>query len=313
MFEELFGTQLSDEVEAFGDLLVQYGNPNLSAQPTKSWFMGSFGDAIFVAGAYLLFVIVVSSIFKAIFGSKEVEKPADKKPTSVWKKIRDEPVLIIALIYNPVQVILCGYMMTAAFLEARAKNYSFICNAFNAEETGMAAVLWIFYLSKILDFVDTLIIIVRRKWRQLSFLHVYHHISIFLVYWLNLRGGYDGDIYYTIILNSFVHLVMYSYYQATTLEIQVPKTIKKMITKMQQLQFVSMNVQAIYMIYFKCPYPQPITWFYLFYIISLFLLFENFSRNTYAEAKGAKDAKDAKSAAKDGKSTDKKGKVQKLE
>ena len=46
----------------------------------------------------------------------------------------------------------------------------------------MAAVLWVFYMSKILDFVDTVIIIVRRKWRQLSFLHVFHHVSIFLVW-----------------------------------------------------------------------------------------------------------------------------------
>lgn len=34
---------------------------------------------------------------------------------------------------------------------------------------------------QILDFVDTVFIVVRRKWRQLSFLHVYHHSSIFMV------------------------------------------------------------------------------------------------------------------------------------
>jgi len=41
--------------------------------------------------------------------------------------------------------------------------------------------------SQILDFVDTFAIIMRGKWKQLSFLHVYHHISIFLFYWLNIR------------------------------------------------------------------------------------------------------------------------------
>ena len=146
---------------------------------------------------------------------------------------------------------------------------------------------------QVFDFVDTLIIIVRRKWRQLSFLHVYHHISIFLVYWLNTRGAYDGDIYFTIVLNSFVHLVMYAYYQATTLEIPVPKFIKKAITKMQQIQFLMMNAQAIYILYFGCEFPSNITWMYLFYIISLFLLFENFSRNTYKDDKGVKAKTDA--------------------
>ena len=38
---------------------------------------------------------------------------------------------------------------------------------------------------------------------------------------MNMRAGFDGDVYYTIVLNSFVHLVMYSYYQFTLLDIPV--------------------------------------------------------------------------------------------
>ena len=50
------------------------------------------------------------------------------------------------------------------------------------DRTSMAEIFWIFYVSKVFDYCDTLIIIIRRKWRQLSFLHVYHHITIFLVW-----------------------------------------------------------------------------------------------------------------------------------
>lgn len=45
----------------------------------------------------------------------------------------------------------------------------------------MGNVLYMFYLSKILDFCDTFFIIVGKKWNQLSFLHVYHHLTIFFV------------------------------------------------------------------------------------------------------------------------------------
>lgn len=38
-----------------------------------------------------------------------------------------------------------------------------------------------FYISKIFDFADTVFIILGKKWNQLSFLHVYHHVTIFLV------------------------------------------------------------------------------------------------------------------------------------
>lgn len=72
-------------------------------------------------------------------------------------------------------------MMYKAYVEYNAANYKFICNNYNASATGMASAVHIFYLSKIFDFCDTVFIILRRKWRQLSFLHVYHHTSIFLV------------------------------------------------------------------------------------------------------------------------------------
>ena len=45
---------------------------------------------------------------------------------------------------------------------------------------------------------------------------------------------------------------------------------------MQMLQFVTMNAQAIYILVNGCPYPGPLTAFYLAYIISLFALFMNF-------------------------------------
>jgi hypothetical protein len=36
---------------------------------------------------------------------------------------------------------------------------------------------------QVLDFFDTFFIVVRGKWDQFSFLHCYHHLSIFLTYW----------------------------------------------------------------------------------------------------------------------------------
>lgn len=49
----------------------------------------------------------------------------------------------------------------------------------------------------------------------MSFLHVFHHFSIFSIYYLVTLMGYDGDIYYTVVANSFIHFVMYFYYLCT--------------------------------------------------------------------------------------------------
>jgi len=44
---------------------------------------------------------------------------------------------------------------------------------------------------------------------------VYHHFSIFLVYWVVTSVGYDGDVYFTIIANGTIHAIMYTYYFLT--------------------------------------------------------------------------------------------------
>eukprot|EP00042_Codosiga_hollandica_P040075 m.341423 g.341423 ORF g.341423 m.341423 type:complete len:324 (-) comp55767_c0_seq1:134-1105(-) len=287
--ETVFGAPLAAQITQAGEDFLTFINPEITDSPTKDWLFCDFQDAFFVAAAYLVFVLLGSTIMKLIFGSQEAAKEATG--ASVIQKIVKEPVMLLVLVYNPVQVILCGYMIYAAIAEFVRQDYTLICNAFNPKELGMASVLLVFYLSKILDFVDTLVIIVRRKWRQLSFLHVYHHISIFLVYWMNMRVGYDGDIYYTIVLNSFVHFVMYAYYELTAFNIPVPKPIKKLVTNLQMIQFVTMNVQAITILVLQCDYPARVTVFYLVYILSLLFLFNDFSSKTYkADGKGSKQA-----------------------
>ena len=92
-----------------------------------------------------------------------------------------EPVKIIQVIYNAVQVVLCATMIAGTVQEYRRQNYTLICNSFKLSNTGMAFWTHIFYLSKVLDFADTLFMVVRGKMGQFSFLHTYHHITIFLV------------------------------------------------------------------------------------------------------------------------------------
>jgi elongation of very long chain fatty acids protein 4 len=109
------------------------------------------------------------------------EEPKTAEKQSVAAKIAKELILVIAPLYNSVQEVLCAYMILRAVTFFVAHDYTLFCNTFDNKETGMAEIQYIFYLSKILDFLDTVIIIQRRKWRQLSFLHTYHHTSVFLV------------------------------------------------------------------------------------------------------------------------------------
>ena len=146
-------------------------------------------------------------------------KPKAAKPFSAaaaLAKLQKEPLMFLMLFYNVAQVVLCGYMMAEA-LRVAVSNYARpVCNAHdNTSASKLKDVLWLFYVSKVLDFADTFFIVVRGKWEQLSLLHVYHHFSIFLVYWVVTSVGYDGDVYFTIVANGAIHAIMYTYYLLT--------------------------------------------------------------------------------------------------
>jgi len=278
---------VTEFLDRVGDAIIYWGNPYLTVFPTKEWPLASFSGAFGTASTYFLAVMTLSYIVKSFYGSEEAARPT-KKAANVWEKLKAEPILFFVVIYNPMQVILCSYMAYRVIAEMVDKNYSIVCNTFRQERTSMAEVFWIFYISKIFDYFDTLVIILRRKWRQLSFLHVYHHITIYLYCWMALRGGYDADVYFSTLFNCFVHMIMYSYYECTLLEIKVPTPIKKFITNLQMIQFISMNVHAILInVIMDCESPKNMAWVYLAYIFSLFLLFQDFSNKEYGKKKGA--------------------------
>ncbi len=89
-----------------------------------------------------------------------------------------------------------------------------------------------------------------------------------------VRAGYAGDVYFTIVANSLIHLAMYYYYLVSTLG---PAPFwGKYLTQAQMVQFVAMNAQAIYILYNRCEYPRVVTQVYLTYIVSLLGLFLQF-------------------------------------
>ena len=270
------------------ETVVAWFNPELTGYktPVEGWPFQSLLSAAVVVSVYLGLICLLTLVVK-IFGKSKDDMSSS--PKSVLQKFTSEPILILAAMYNLCQVLLCAYMASGALVEAKKREYSFICNGFDKSASGMAGILWVFYMSKVLDFADTLFIILRKKWRQLSFLHVYHHSTIFLIYWLNLNAGYDGDIYYTIALNSSIHFIMYGYYFLRTFNVPVPTVFKLFVTNMQLIQFVTMIGQAVYLTIFSCAYPPKLVYLYFVYILTMIALFSNFKRATYSKKKAKSD------------------------
>lgn len=69
--------------------------------------------------------------------------------------------------------------------------------------------------------MDTVFIVLAKKERQFSFLHCFHHSTVGIAVWYGMWWSPSGDSYLPTLLNSLVHLCMYSYYLMSTLGLKV--------------------------------------------------------------------------------------------
>jgi len=102
---------------------------------------------------------------------------------------------------------------------------------------GMGYLMWLFYLSKYYEFIDSLILIV--KGRDPPFLQEYHHVGIVISMW-SLAATRTGIGYWMMLINSGVHTIMYAYYASTVYPLTrgLLSIVKRYITMMQITQFM---------------------------------------------------------------------------
>jgi fatty acid desaturase/cytochrome b involved in lipid metabolism len=276
-------TRLDAAIVGFFNPLA--ADPAARASVRNEWPLQRLDHAVYIAVIYVAFVVGCKLTLDK--GVKTTASSEKKTMTSVAEKIKQEGLLIFVsmAVYNATQVLLCGWMVYAALAEHWRRGLGLVCNEHDLAQDGMAFVLHVFYFSKVLDFADTVFMIVKRNWRQVSFLHVYHHTSIFLIYWLNSQTNYDSDIYFTIVLNGAIHFIMYGYYLATSFNVVVPTFIKKSITNAQLIQFCCMELQGACLLFGDCGSPRNVTILYMVYISTMLVLFLDFKRRTYSSAK----------------------------
>lgn len=95
----------------------------------------------------------------------------------------------------------------------------------------------------------------------------------------NLYLNFYFSAFLPAMLNSFVHVWMYSYYLLAALGYQ-PKW-KKLLTVVQMIQFLLAIVMAAYGLYINCPLPRWMGYTLIGYATSLFVLFANFWLHAY--------------------------------
>jgi len=201
---------------------------------------------------------------------------------AIMKNRKPLELKTFSLLHNGFLILLSLYMCVETIRQAVALNYSVFGNAAGTspKDAALAQVLWIFFFSKIIEFVDTWIMVLKKNDRQISFLHVYHHGTIFIIWWAVIYYAPGGESYFSAAQNSFVHVLMYTYYFMATLKISVP--YKPYITQIQMTQFILNFVQATFMVLKQTPgYPIFLGWILFIYMLTLLALFYNFYRKNF--------------------------------
>ena len=197
--------------------------------------------------------------------------------TPVWTRLFSPfDLKQVMLIYNIVCVLLSAASTILLWWGnvAAGAMYGYDTNAY------IQYGLMIYAISKNVELLDTVFMILRHRYRQISFLHVFHHSTIMIL------GNYAyvytpfPPVAVVIGLNSLVHVALYSYYAITALSSTQRPSWKKNLTQFQIAQFLFDLVFAIkgYLYHGFCIYA-------IMYCMSMIVLFSNFYFMAYAKKK----------------------------
>lgn len=222
---------------------------------------------------YILFIIVGKRVMR--------DRPAINVPS------------YILFIYNFSLVLLSIYMfveIAIGIISQRLEDskYDFLCATVTntPSEMRLANALWWYFFSKVIEFMDTFWMVIRKSFRQITFLHVFHHSSMLLIWWAVVSWVPTGQAYFGAALNCLVHVVMYLYYAlAVVPSLKNFLWWKKYITVFQLGQFITTLAHTLIGIYKtltgQCKFPLFFQYLLTAYMIMMFGLFINFYMQEY--------------------------------
>lgn len=183
--------------------------------------------------------------------------------------------------HNAFLVVWSWNMMNTGVIEYVKNGYQLYGNDYDPSENVVKQVAVSFYRSKIYEFIDTFLMIYKGNYRQVSFLHVYHHLSV-TVWWFYLTQVMPGgEALVPLIVNSGIHVIMYAYYFLTTILPREYMWWGRYLTWAQMVQFVFLMTISVLGLCTPSNTPRIVYVHAIWYYMSLFALFAKFYLGKY--------------------------------
>ncbi|XP_052566426.1 elongation of very long chain fatty acids protein 7-like isoform X1 [Culex pipiens pallens] len=216
---------------------------------------------------YLLWVLLIGPMYMR-----------DRKPMDLRRVI---------IFYNLFQVLLSGYMFYEHLMAGWLRGYSFSCQTVDYDDGPLSRrmfnLCYVYYLSKLTEFADTVFFVLRKKQSQITDLHVYHHSLTPMEAWILTKFIAGGNATFPNIINNFVHVLMYFYYMLSAMGPRYQKYLwwKKYMTEVQIIQFILCIGHCINALVTGCPFPRFISTLLLINASIFLALFMNFYIQSY--------------------------------
>ncbi|RZB39030.1 ELO domain containing protein, partial [Asbolus verrucosus] len=181
--------------------------------------------------------------------------------------------------YNIFQILSCTIIVYQIATPLSDPSYAWSCEpldySITPRSTRMLNLCYYVYLLKISELVETVFFVLRKKYNQVSKLHVYHHVSTLMTAWFYSKyfGGCRGMTTFAMMTNSFIHVLMYSYYLIASLGPHWQKRV----------QFCILIGHALQALNPKCGIPNVLLFFYVPNVAMIFHMFWSFYKNSYMQ------------------------------
>lgn len=254
-------------VDAYYDLMVNKRDPRVDG-----WLlMSSPFPTLLICAAYIYFV-------KSL-GPRLMKNRA---PFELRKTI---------IAYNVVQVVFSIWIVYKGLVHAWLYRYSLRCQPLDysddPDELIVVQLCWWYFFCKFTEFLDTIFFVLRKKFDQITNLHVIHHSLMPAATWWGVKFTPGGHGTFFGLLNTFVHIVMYTYYLLAAMGPKYQKYLwwKQHLTTLQMVQFITVFIHTAQIFFTDCNYPKINAYIMCFNSLMFLGLFSNFYIQAYIKRK----------------------------
>ncbi|CAH8553011.1 unnamed protein product [Schistosoma turkestanicum] len=269
------------------ELLPPKPDPRLDGYPLMtSWTPTALITLTYIIGVYAWKAECLKRHGKQPKNRKEFNSEM-KKPNSSSSSLSGNIIKQLMILYNVVMVIYSAVISFGTLWAVYTLGYGLGCeeqpDPNDARTDKLVWIGYLFYFSKIIELLDTVFFLSRGKVDQVTFLHVFHHAAMPPSIWWGLKYAPGGMIYMFPLINSSIHVAMYTYYGLAAAEAYRYLWWKNYLTLAQMIQFVIfiLHQGQVFVRSTPCNYPKIFPAVVVLYATIFLILFSNFYIKAY--------------------------------